>query len=326
MQRAQTVDIVIVNWNSGVLLRRCVASIGCLSRVNYTLDRVTVVDNASTDDSASALGASVDLVRNCENRGFGRASNQGARLGNAELLLFLNPDVMLEPDSLTAAVSRLNDDPTIHAIGIRLLDDAGAAHRSCCRIPTVRMLLAHSLGTDRVPLFARTGYAMREWAHEDTRFVDHVIGAFYLVRRRVFERLDGFDERFFVYLEDLDLSNRIKASGGRCLYIADGFAHHVGGGTTRAIKARRLFYSLRSRLQYTAKHHGWVGLVPLGAATLIVEPLVRLVAALLQRSWTDVKAIAGAYGLVYRSIGRRARELVSQDWNIKTFHRRWCQR
>ena len=297
-------DIVIVNWNSGGLLRRCVASIGHLSCANYTLDRVTVVDNASSDDSAGALGANVELVRNTNNPGFGRASNQGARLGTAELLLFLNPDITLEPDSLTTAVSRLNDDPTIHAVGIRLLDDVGAAHRSCCRIPTVRMLLAHSLGLDRLPALARTGYTMREWAHDDTRFVDHVIGAFYLVRRDVFVSLGGFDERFFVYLEDLDLSMRIKGAGGRCLYLAESTAHHVGGGTTRAIKARRLFYSLRSRLQYTAKHHGWIGLTLVGASTLIVEPIVRLVAALLQRSWADVKAIAGAYALVYRSIVR----------------------
>ena len=145
---------------------------------------------------------------------------------------------------------------------------------------------------------------MYEWPHDETRPVDHVIGAFYLIRREVFERLGGFDERFFVYLEDLDLSKRIRDLGGRCMFIADAHALHVGGGTTESVKATRLFYSLRSRLQYVSKHHGAIAVVCVGVATLVLEPVIRLGAGLLGRSWMDVKEVARAYARLYGWIVR----------------------
>lgn len=303
--RSLSVDVVIVNWNSGNLLSRCLGSITRLERTGFELGRIVVVDNASSDDSTTVDPSLLtDLVRNAENRGFGRACNQGAALGQGDLILLLNPDVTLEPDSLTIPVRRMAEDATVDTVGIELVDDGGNVHRSCCRIPTVGSLLVHSFGLDRVGVFARHGYPMYEWAHDESRFVDHVIGAFYLVRRRTFDALGGFDERFFVYLEDLDLSKRIKDRGGRCLYLADASAHHVGGGTTRTIKARRLAYSLHSRLKYAAKHHGRIGLVLVALATLLVEPLIRIAIAAARFSWTDVKAVAVGYAHLYGSLVR----------------------
>jgi GT2 family glycosyltransferase len=300
-----TLDIVIVNWNSGDMLSRCLTSVSRLDCVGFQLERVIVVDNASADDSADVDRSLVtDLVRNTDNRGFGRACNQGAALGHADLVLFLNPDVTLEADSLTNPVRRLADDPTLDVVGIELIDDEGNVHRSCCRIPTLGSLLVHSLGIDRIGAFARFGYAMHEWSHEESRFVDHVIGAFYLIRRSTFDALKGFDERFFVYLEDLDLSKRVKDRGGRCLYLADVSAQHVGGGTTRPIKAVRLSYSLRSRLQYAAKHHGAIGATLVGIVTLLIEPLIRLAAAIGRLSWAEVKTVVAGYARLYGSLVR----------------------
>jgi hypothetical protein len=134
-------------------------------------------------------------------------------------------------------------------------------------------MLAHCVGIDR--LVPSSGYVMSDWAHDETRLVDHVIGAFYLIRRDVFERLGGFDERFFVYLEDLDLSQRVRAAGGKCMYAADAIAHHVGGGTTQSIKSTRLFYSVRSRLQFSSKHFGFASNAAVWLASVTIEPLVR---------------------------------------------------
>jgi GT2 family glycosyltransferase len=145
---------------------------------------------------------------------------------------------------------------------------------------------------------------MSDWAHDETRIVDHVIGAFYLIRRDVFERLGGFDERFFVYLEDLDLSMRIGAAGGKCLYAADATAHHAGGGTTRSIKATRLFYSVRSRLQFAEKHLGAASNGVVWAAALTIEPLLRAAGAAWHRSAKELGEVRGAYAQVYRWIVR----------------------
>src|SRR5262249_48328158 len=149
----------------------------------------------------------------------------------------------------------------------------GRVQRTCCRAPTPLRLMARALGVDRA--LPSLGYVMSDWSHESTRYVDHVIGAFYLIRREAFERLGGFDERFFVYLEDLDLSMRVRAAGGKCLYVADAVAHHVGGGTTAPIKATRLFYSVRSRLQFATKHFDLGSAAAIWAISLTIEPLVR---------------------------------------------------
>src|SRR5262245_35177944 len=133
-----SVDIVIVNWNSGNLLRRCVTSISALHHTGFEIARVVVVDNASSDGSTDVDSSLVtDLVRNTDNRGFGRACNQGAALGRSDFILLLNPDVTLEPDSLTKPVRCLAEDATLDIVGIELVDDEGNVHRSCCRIPTV---------------------------------------------------------------------------------------------------------------------------------------------------------------------------------------------
>ena len=159
-------------------------------------------------------------------------------------------------------------------------------------------MIARALGVDR--LLPSIGYVMSDWSHDETRLVDHVIGAFYLIRRDVFERLGGFDERFFVYLEDLDLSMRVREAGGRCLFAADATAHHAGGGTTRSIKATRLFYSVRSRLQFAAKHLDAVSCAIVWVLSLMIEPLVRSVAALWRRSGTELGEVWSAYLRLYR--------------------------
>jgi hypothetical protein len=141
---------------------------------------------------------------------------------------------------------------------------------------------------------------MADWDHTHTRDVDHVIGAFSLVRRAVFDALEGFDERFFVYLEDLDFSRRARNAGWRTVYLADAQAFHAGGGTSRQIKARRLFYALRSRLLYAFKHFPRAGAISVMFATLMIEPLSRSLAALLRGSWSGLKETWSAYGMLWR--------------------------
>src|SRR5660398_194498 len=110
---------------------------------------------------------------------------------------------------------------------------------SCARFPCVSGFLAHAVGLDRS--FPRLGHFMAEWDHLANRQVDHVIGAFFLVRRGLFEQLQGFDERFFVYFEDVDFSCRAKQSGWKSYYLADTQAFHAGGGTSNQVKAQRSF-------------------------------------------------------------------------------------
>jgi N-acetylglucosaminyl-diphospho-decaprenol L-rhamnosyltransferase len=297
-----TVDIVIVNWNSGGYLAGCIRSMANLGAEARAIASVSIVDNASNDSSENVDAADLPLkiVRNRANVGFGAACNIGARCGGAELILFLNPDTRLEANSIAGCAAHLHDD--VWVVGARLIGDDGLVQRTCCRAATAPRMIARALGLDR--LVPATGYVMTDWAHDETRLVDHVIGAFYLIRRDVFERLGGFDERFFVYLEDLDLSMRVRSAGGRCLFAADATAHHAGGGTTRSIKATRLFYSVRSRLQFAAKHFGTISKSMVWVVSLTMEPLLRSARAVSHRSKQELFEVWRGYAQLFRWISR----------------------
>src|SRR5262245_60129601 len=178
---APAVDIVIVNWNAGALLRSCIAALDTgttASRIH-----VIVVDNASTDGSPDDLAVttlSLSVIRNADNRGFAAACNQGAAAGRASLLLFLNPDVRVAPDAIAQAMDFLSEpaQTATGIVGIRLLDRHGRTSRTCARRPTVAAMLFRPLFLDRIVPRAVPPHFMTEWDHLETRPVDQVMGAF----------------------------------------------------------------------------------------------------------------------------------------------------
>jgi GT2 family glycosyltransferase/glycosyltransferase involved in cell wall biosynthesis len=206
-----------------------------------------VVDNGSRDDSLTGieeLELPLHVLRNGENRGFAAACNQGAAAAGAETILFLNPDARLEAGSLQRPLQLLSDPAhaAVGIVGIQLQHLDGTVARSCARIPDLRQLLAHTIGLDRLSPRLFPGVVMREWDHARSAYVGHVIGAFLLIRRSLFEQLGGFDEQFFVYYEDLDLSARAAAAGVRTCYLVEARAYHRGGGTSEQAPVERLCY------------------------------------------------------------------------------------
>jgi len=277
-----TVHVVIVNWNSGAQLRECLQSFAAVADDDVAA-RVTVIDNASTDGSSEGLEASMPLavVRNADNRGFGAACNQGAAGSEADFLLFLNPDTRLMPGSFAEPVRylRAHENERVGIVGIQLVDADGRVARNTARAPTAWSMVGNSVGFDRLAPRLFPPHFVTEWAHDQTRTVDQVMGAFFLVRRSLFEALGGFDERFFVYYEDLDFSVRARAQGWQSVYLSTAQAFHRGQGTTEGATARRTFYFCRSRILYARKHFGALGALAVTLATLALEPLARLAAA-----------------------------------------------
>lgn len=293
-------DIIIVNWNSGDQLRTCVESIELHGPCLVT--RIIVLDNGSTDQSAERIArlADVVLIRESSNLGFGRACNLCAKQAQSEYILFLNPDAALYPDTLPKALAFMQDpvNEGVGICGVQLLDESGSVAKSCARFPSPLGFLLQAFGIDKI--FPGGGHVMAEWDHGQTRMVDHVIGAFFLVRREVFDVLNGFDERFFVYLEDLDFSYRASQAGWKSVYLADTQAFHAGGGTSKHIKARRLFYSLRSRLLYAFKHFSLAGAWVVLLTTLLIEPASRSVLAIARVSWSGLRETWSAYAMLWR--------------------------
>lgn len=281
-----SIDIIIVNWNTGGVLRACLQSIAD-GASGVALSRVVVVDNASTDNSlATALTAplAVQVIRNDVNRGFGAACNQGAAGSRADYLLFLNPDTRLEADTLENTIGFLDGaaQGDVGICGIRLEDDDGHASTSAARFPSPLVFFGEATGLARgLPaFFPRHLLTAQECA--TTCDVDQVIGAYFVIRRALFDTLQGFDERFFVYFEEVDLSLRARLAGYRSVFFAGAKAYHKGGLSSDQVKAARLFYSLRGRLLYAWKHFSTVRAVTVMAITFGVEWPVRMAVAALR--------------------------------------------
>ncbi|MDE0879019.1 MAG: glycosyltransferase family 2 protein [Sphingomonas bacterium] len=285
------VDIVIVNWNSGDYLRQCLQSIA--DHGNGYVKSVIVVDNGSSDQSeqVEVPGISLKLIKAGANLGFGRACNKGAKIADAPYILFFNPDAALMPESLAPAIRFMEGEggQSVGALGIKLIDEDGRVQH-------------HT--TDRLKWWTVFAHSQRAtvFDHLTSRPVDHVIGAFYLVRTKVFTQLNGFDERFFVYLEDVDLSARIQDTNWEVYYLAEAQAFHKGGGTSEQVKARRLYYSIESRIRFSFKHFSPVAAVAVTSFTLIVEPFLRIARVIVKSRFAESLEVAHAYALVYRSL------------------------
>jgi GT2 family glycosyltransferase len=298
------IDVIIVNWNSGNQLCRCIDSL-----VTYGLAHiktVIVVDNGSTDGSEASVEDMEDvrLIRVGRNLGYAKACNLGAAQSDAEYLLFLNPDTRIFPDSLSAPLDFMQESRSarIGIIGVRNVGDDGSTHRHCCRFPTPGSFIVHGLGLSALWPRLFPGHFMTEWCHDEDRQVDHVIGSYFLVKREVWNRLGGMDERFFVYLEDLDFSFRAHQQNWKTWYLSHAKIYHKGGGTSQQVKADRLFYSLRSRLLYAAKHFGWAGLAAVFLITLLVEPFTRIGWAVVRGEWATIDETIRGYVSLYRAL------------------------
>lgn len=302
-------DVVIVNWNAGEQLQECLESVRA---VGYgSVVRTIVVDNGSTDGSADDVDdlPGVTVIRTGKNLGFAAGCNIGAAASDSSYILFLNPDTRLESDSLSVPLSFMErpKNANVGVCGIQLVDEQRRVSRTCARFPTLGRLMVSAFGLDKLPGLRGAGMRMGDWGHSNSWRVDHVMGAFFLVRRGVYDECGGFDERFFVYLEDVDFSRRSKERGWNSWYLTEAQAYHAGGGTSHQVKARRLFYSLRSRLLYGFKHFPfWQAWVLVGV-TGLMEPLTRTVWCLVRGDGAGVRNTWLAYGMLWRGMGRIVR-------------------
>jgi hypothetical protein len=193
-------------------------------------------------------------------------------------------------------------------VGARLADPDGRTARSCARTPSGLGLLGRALALDRLGLVRP--HFLLEWDHAEDRAVDQVMGSFLMIRRDLFQDLDGFDPRFFVYWEDVDLCARARAAGFAVRHVAGAVARHVGQGTTRQVRARRLFYFLRSQILYAGKHHGIAAALALTVASFGAQVPLRLALALARRSPTEAAEVLRAADLLAAALPGLVRQLT----------------
>jgi GT2 family glycosyltransferase len=275
--------------------------------MEFDLSRVVIVDNGSSDGSVADLqdiNLPIALILNSDNKGFAAACNRGAKDGKADYILFLNPDTLLFEKSLSVPIHFLgnSENSAVGIVGIQLVDDTRTVLRTCACFPTAGRFIVKMLALDKLFPSCFPNHFMTEWDHASNSYVDEVMGAFFFVRRSLFESLGGFDERFFGYFEEVDFSRRAQQVGYRCFYLAEAQAYHKGGGSSEQIRAGRLFYSLRSRVLYGYKHFSWFSATSLMLATAFIEPLSRLALGIGRRSVQDVAETITAYKMFSKAL------------------------
>ena len=249
------IDAVIVSYRSAATLRGCVEPLAALPHV-----RVTVVDNASPDDSIATIEdiAAVDIVRAPRNGGFAYGCNLGVARGSAPYVLFLNPDARIDEASLAALTAVLDADPKTALAGPKILDDDGSLAYSLRRFPRLRSTYAKALFLHRLfPLARWTDELIRDpAAYEQASTPEWVSGACMLVRRDAYVALGGFDEDLFLYCEDTDLCLRLWQAGHTVNFEPAALVRHVGGASSGAGETQAI--AARSRIYYARKHQGRV--------------------------------------------------------------------
>ncbi len=290
MTSKKLIDVIIVNWNSGEHLFNCISA---LIKFNASsLCNIIVIDNNSHDHSLELIqkfSSQINIIINNENIGFAAGCNYGASSGEAKYLLFLNPDVIVKDSSIEDTLNfyeSKSQQENIGVVGIRLLNMDGSIGVSHSKFPRFPHFLAQVMGLHKIYSFfspLRTGSK-----YIDATRVDQITGAFFFISRKNFEKFNGFDERFFVYYEELDLNLRLHRSGYVSYTLPNVIAMHYGGGCSEFNSAKSLSYNLKSRLKYFNKNYTRFEYTLVYALTVFVELPIRLL-----KSYIVKKKIVG---------------------------------
>lgn len=252
-------SVIIVNYNVKYFLEQCLYSVqkACLG----IEAEIIVTDNNSTDGSREYLEPkfqSVHFIWNSENTGFAKANNLALEKANGDLILFLNPDTIVSEDSIKKCLQFLTTHPNCGAVGIHMVDGSGNFLKESKRaFPSPLTSLFKLSGLAMLfpgsKIFAR--YHLGHLPENENHEVDVLAGAFMMVSKKVLNQTGNFDERFFMYGEDVDLSYRIQKAGYKNYYFAGSSIIHFKGESTKrgSLNYVRLFYKAMSL--FVQKHY-----------------------------------------------------------------------
>jgi N-acetylglucosaminyl-diphospho-decaprenol L-rhamnosyltransferase len=250
---------VVVNFESGPLLLECVRSL--LADDSAGAPEIVVVDNGSSDGSVAMLLAAVPAVTVVDaggNLGYAAAANRGIAASSAPSVAVGNPDLVVVPGTAAALLARLDGEPDLAAVGPALFNPDGTQYPSARAHASNIDAVGHALLGRVLPRnrFTRR-YRQLDAAWDRPRDVDWVSGAFLFLRRSALDSVGGWDERYFMYMEDLDLCWRLRRIGWRVAYEPGGQVTHVQGASTAAHPYRMIAEHHRSVYRFAARR--WRG-------------------------------------------------------------------
>lgn len=256
------VSVIIVSYNTRDITVKSIRSAYASVGFDKGDIEVVLVDNNSSDDTVAYLKKNIPqvvLIENKENRGFGGGNNQGVEKAKGKYVLLLNTDAFLEKDSLRVLVDIMEKDDTISSVGPQFRYADGSLQQSAGYSPTPLRVMAWMWWLDKLPviksLFA-TPYHLYDLAwYEKSHYVDWLMGACILFRRSEFVASGGFDEKIFMYAEEVELYRRIaQATGKKNYFTVDTWITHLGSVSSKKANAFRLTYELKG-IEYIYRKH-----------------------------------------------------------------------
>jgi len=254
------ISIVVVTWNAKKFVQEC---FGSIREETQGLSAETIaVDNASTDGTAGMIAEQfpeVKLIRSATNLGFPRGNVVAIEAcQSAKYVCLVNPDVRVMPGCFRKLLEYMEKHPQVGVVGPLTHNPDGTVQWSCMRSPTVWTAWCRALAIDRtilgrLPLFG--GNMMFDFAHDHTREVVVLNGAFLFIRRSAMDQVGLIDDRYFMYGDDIDWCLRFRKAGWPVVFDVEAEAIHYGGGTTRRAPVYFYVEMQKANLQYWEKHH-----------------------------------------------------------------------
>jgi N-acetylglucosaminyl-diphospho-decaprenol L-rhamnosyltransferase len=255
-------SIIMVTYNSEAHVGRALQTLD--KAAAETSFEVIVIDNASVDATTEVVRTEypdAKVILSPKNLGFAAACNLGARHALGDFLLFVNPDTETDQAAIDLAVDYLTKHPEVGIVGGRTRYPDGRLNPNCCFAePTLWSAVCYATGLASVFRGSRifNPEALGAWDRNSDRVVDVITGCFALLRTPLFRYLTGFDERFFMYSEDTDLSRRVRDLGLQCVHLCEASLVHFGGGSDN-VRSAKLAKVFGARSQYYDKHWTFVG-------------------------------------------------------------------
>ena len=252
-------SIIIVNYNVRFFIEACLHSVEKACK-NIEAE-IIVVDNASTDDSASVLSTlfpNVDFIWNETNLGFSKANNLAIKKAKGQFILFLNPDTIVPEDCFEKCLSFFSTNHDAGALGVHMIDGNGVFHKESKRgFPAPDVSFYKMIGLSKLFPNSKTiaSYYAGHLPENKTASIDVLSGAFMMISRKILGRIVGFDEDYFMYAEDIDLSYRIKKTGFKNYYFAETSIIHFKGESTKKTDAKYVQDFYGAMKLFVLKHY-----------------------------------------------------------------------
>ncbi|MDR1323200.1 MAG: glycosyltransferase family 2 protein [Candidatus Margulisbacteria bacterium] len=272
-------SIIIVSWNVKDLLERTIAAV--LQNPPCSAYEIIVVDNASSDGSADLMAAKfpqVKLIRSPQNIGFAAGNNLGFRQATGEYLLCLNPDTEMHAGALDFIIDAFDRDARLGALGVKLLNSDGSLQLSCKSFPAADTILYNASGLDALfpksKIFGK--YNMSWFKHDREIEVDQPMGAALALRRSALDQVGVYDERYFMYFDEVDLCWRLKQAGWKIKFFPQVcVTHHWAQSTKQALfKMNKQWYISFQKYLVKNKHYSaWLAWLLLSGMVWL-KPLI----------------------------------------------------